>query len=117
MKVKMTWLLAFKIFIVLFWSLGMVGFIDAAIDNQKTFLELLARWDIVFVFVTILLGCISIILDCIFKNKNIMVSYFFIFFLSVILITSFGLFKEYLSFVEYGYRWTHWYEFTTNGET
>lgn len=40
---KLTWLLAFKAFITLFWFLAMVGFISMAIDNQRTFSELLAQ--------------------------------------------------------------------------
>lgn len=75
---KLSWLLVFKVFITLFWTLSMIGFILVAIDNRKTFLEILnTHWDI---FAAILLGCISVILDFIFKEKNIMLSYFFIFF-------------------------------------
>lgn len=78
MKVKLTWLLALKIFIVLFWTLGMVGFIVETIDNRKTFLEILSiHW---ILFTAILLGCISIILDFLFKEKEIMIDYFLSFF-------------------------------------
>ena len=112
---KFSWLLAFKIFIVLFWIMGMVGFIAAAIDNRKTFLEILnVHWDI---FIIILLGCISVILDFVFKNKNIMIDYFLIFFFYIILQSFFTLFTEYFSFLKYNYHWTHLYEFTINGET
>lgn len=93
----------------------MIGFILVAIDNRKTFLEILnTHWDI---FAAILLGCISVILDFIFKEKNIMLSYFFIFFFYIILQSFFMLFTEYLSFLKYNYHWTHLYEFTINGET
>lgn len=92
MKIKLTWILVFKIFIVLFWTFGMVGFIGMVIDNQKTFLELLTRWDIVLIFIVILLGCLSVVLDFFFRDKRIMTDYFlsffcllFAFFLSVYL--------------------------------
>lgn len=115
MKIKFTWLLVLKIFIVLFWTLGMAGFIFETIDNRKTFLEILSiHW---VLFTAIFLGCISVILDFFFRNKNIMVSYFFIFFFYIILRSFFTFFKKYLSFVNYNYRWTHWYEFTINEET
>lgn len=58
---KLSWLLAFKAFITLFWFLGMVGFISMAIDNSKTFLELFTRWDIVLIFIVILLDCLSVV--------------------------------------------------------
>ena len=75
---KLSWLLVSKIFIILFWMLGMIGFICTAINSNKTFLEVLnAHW---VLFLAILLGCVSVVLDFIFKNKNIMLSYFFVFF-------------------------------------
>ena len=77
---KLSWLLVFKAFITLFWFLGMVGFISMAIDNRKTFLELFARWDIVLIFIVILLGCLSVVLDFFFRDKKIMTDYFLSFF-------------------------------------
>lgn len=75
---KLSWLLALKVFIVLFWILGIAGFIIEAINSRKAFLEIIStHW---IAFIAILLGCISIILDFVFKNKNIMVWYFLNFF-------------------------------------
>ncbi|MCX2683920.1 hypothetical protein OQH60_08635, partial [Campylobacter sp. MIT 21-1685] len=72
---KFTWLLAFKIFIVLLWILCMIVFMSGAINSQRTFLELL-DWDIALIFVIILLGCLSVILEKFYKKKSLMIIYF-----------------------------------------
>lgn len=77
---KLTWNLVFKILISLFWIVCMIGFIDEAIHNRKTFAELLIRWDIVAIFFIFLFGCISIVLNTIWTKKNFIVGYFIIMF-------------------------------------
>lgn len=46
----MKWLLVFKIFIVLIWIVGMMGFIQKVINNSKTFVELLSNPRIFLIF-------------------------------------------------------------------
>ncbi|MBZ7936422.1 MULTISPECIES: hypothetical protein [Campylobacter] len=72
----MKWLLVFKIFIVSIWIVGMMGFIQEVVNNSKTFVELLSNPRIFLIFCIIFLGCVSIILNFIFKNKNILINYF-----------------------------------------
>ena len=101
MKIKLTWLLAFKAFITLFWCLGMVGFISIAIDDDKTFWELLTRWDIVLIFIVSLLGCLSVVLDFFFRDKRIMIDYFLSFFLLIVCFLFISIFMQYIRFLEY----------------
>lgn len=107
MKIKLTWILVFKIFIVLFWTFGMVGFIGMVIDNQKTFLELLTRWDIVLIFIVILLGCLSVVLDFFFRDKRIMTDYFLSFFLLIVCFLFISIFMQYIRFLEYRFIFTN----------
>lgn len=115
MKVKFTWLLALKIFIVLFWTLGMIGFIFETINNPKTFLEILSiHW---VLFTAIFLGCISVILDFFFKEKEIMIDYFLSFFLLTICFIFINMCIEYIRFLKYGFIFTSLFYWIMSRET
>ena len=78
---KLTWQTAFNAFIALFWTLGIIGSIALVINSNRTFTEILfSYWYNSVMFIAIILGFISIILDFFLKNKNITITYFLIFF-------------------------------------
>lgn len=86
-----------------------------AIDNKKIFLEILARWDNALMLIIILLGCVSVIMDFFFKNKNTMVTYFLVVFL-LNFAQFFTLFTEYISSLKYQY-YKHLYYLALDAKT
>lgn len=68
---KITSFLIFKSFIVLFWFLGVLVFIDDASRGLITFDE----WDIAML-ICLAFGCLSVMLERFYKKRSLIITYF-----------------------------------------
>lgn len=111
---KPTWLLAFKIFIVLFWITMLFSLIrDLLFGNYK--LEYILEDINLDLF--LLCSPLSILFEKFYKKRSLIVTYFLCFSLYMVSYASFGFFTQYISDLKYNIHFTHWYELVFHRKT
>ena len=107
---KLTWLLAFKVFIVLFWITMLFSIInDFLFRNYK-----LAEIDLMDLFV--LCSPLSILFEKFYIKRSLIVIYFLCFSFYMVSYAYFSFLAEYISDLKHNYHFTHLYDLAFNGK-